>query len=226
MTKITWLSHASWMIETAGHRVLLDPFFTDNPAAEVSASDFTENVSHLLVSHGHFDHITDVAEIAKRCGSTVIANFEIANWFGKQGVESTVGMNLGGQLELPFGKLRMTPAVHSSGLPDGSDGGSAAGFVLTIDEKRIYFACDTAYFTDMKFYAHHVDLAVLPIGDVFTMGVEDCLQAIELIQPQKVLPTHYATWPPIDQDVLAWASAVKATGREAVVLKVGEGLEV
>ena len=226
MTKITWLSHASWMIETQGHRVLLDPFFTDNPAAEVSVADFRDNVSHILVSHGHFDHITDVEAIAKQCNSTVVANFEISSWYGAKGIENTVAMNIGGQVELPWGQLKMTPAVHSSGLPDGTDGGSPAGFLLTIEEKRIYFACDTAYFSDMKFYADQVDLAVLPMGDLFTMGVADCIEAIKLIQPKKVLPTHYATWPPIDQDVLDWATRAKAAGSAAVVLKVGESIEV
>ena len=226
MTKLTWLSHASWIIETGKHRVLLDPFFTDNPAAKVAASDFTDNVSHILVSHGHFDHVGDVEAIAKQCDSQVVANFEIANWFGAKGVGETLGMNLGGSIDLPFGKLKMVPAVHSSGLPDGSDGGNPAGFVLTIDSKRIYFACDTAYFSDMKYYAHEVDVAVLPIGDIFTMGVDDSIEVVKLIEPKMVLPTHYDTWSPIEQDTDAWAKRVADAGSHARVLSVGESFEL
>ena len=209
------------MIETDQHRVLVDPFFTDNPAAKVVASDFNENVSHVLVTHGHFDHVTDVQKIAKQCGSTVVANFEIANWFGAKGVEQTVGMNHGGQIDLPFGKVKMVPAVHSSGLPDGANGGTAAGFVVTIKGKRIYFAGDTAYFGDMKFYADGVNVAVLPIGDLFTMGVDDCIEVVKLIRPQVVLPTHYGTWPPIEQDAEGWAEQVNKLGVAAKVLAVG-----
>jgi L-ascorbate metabolism protein UlaG (beta-lactamase superfamily) len=226
MTKLTWLSHATWLIETEQHRVLLDPFFTDNPAAKVSADDFTENVSHILVSHGHFDHVADVDVIAKRCGSNVVANFEVASWFGEKGVESTTPMNFGGQIDLPFGKVKMVPAVHSSGMPDGKDGGNPAGFVLTINGKRIYFACDTAYFGDMKFYAANVDVAVLPIGDQFTMGVDDSIEVVKLIQPKMVLPTHYGTWPPIQQDANAWAKRVKDAGSDAKVLAVGESIQI
>jgi L-ascorbate metabolism protein UlaG (beta-lactamase superfamily) len=226
MTKLTWLSHASWLIETGQHRILLDPFFTDNPAAKVTVADFAEDVSHILVSHGHFDHVTDVEAIARQCGSMVVANYEIANWYGAKGIEQTTGMNFGGQIDLPFGNVKMVPAVHSSGLPDGTDGGNPAGFVLTIDGKRIYFACDTAYFGDMKFYAGGVDVAVLPIGDLFTMGVDDCVEVVKLIQPRLVLPTHYGTWPPIEQDAAAWAVKVKDAGSDAKVLAVGESVEI
>lgn len=224
--QLTWLSHASWLIETGGHRVLLDPYFNDNPKANVSAEDF-DDISHILVSHGHFDHITDVKTIAERCGSVIVANFEIANWYNGQGFDNTVALNIGGQVSLPFGALKMVPAVHTSGLPDGSDGGTAAGFVLTLGEQRIYFACDTAYFGDMRFYAHRVDMAVLPIGDQFTMGVDDCIEVVKWIEPKRVLPTHYGTWPPIEQDAEAWAERVRQeTGAEPSVLAVGESVTI
>lgn len=213
------------MLETGGHRVLLDPFFTDNPAAKVSADNF-HDVSHILVSHGHFDHITDVEAIAKRCSSTVVTNFEIANWFGSKGIDEAVGLNIGGSIGLPFGSLKMVPAIHSSGLPDGSDGGNPCGFVATIEGKKIYFACDTAYFSDMSFYASKMDIAVLPIGDLFTMGVDDSIEVVKLIEPKLVLPTHYATWPPIDQDANAWAARIAAETRsQAKVLQVGESID-
>jgi L-ascorbate metabolism protein UlaG (beta-lactamase superfamily) len=227
MTKLTWLSHGSWLIEAGDDRILLDPFLSENPAATVSVDDFL-NATHILISHGHYDHVADAAEIAKRSGATLIAVFEIAQWFSRHHhVKSTTGMNLGGKLRLPFGIVHMVPALHSSNLPDGSYGGNPAGFVLTIDEKRIYFACDTAYFSDMKHFAGGVDVAVLPIGDLFTMGIDESLAAIELIQPKQVLPAHYNTWPPIAVDVEAWASRVRQeTSAHPVVLPVGGSIEI
>lgn len=228
---LTWLSHASWLIETDSYRVLLDPFFTNNPAASVRA-DSLDPISHILVSHGHFDHIDDVESIARRNACPIITNYEIANWFsekgfGSDGLPAPTGMNLGGQMALPFGLLKMVPAVHSSGLPDGRDGGHAAGFVLTVGKQRIYFACDTAYFSDMKYYAKNVDVAVLPIGDVFTMGIDDSVQATRLIEPTVVMPTHYGTWPPIDQSAAAWAKKIREqTAAKPIVLTVGEPYEV
>lgn len=223
--KLTWLSHASWLIESGDARILLDPFFTDNPAAKSKAEDF-EDITHVLVSHGHFDHVADVASIAKRTKATVIAGFEVAQWFGKQGLENTIAMNIGGTTpiaigEEAFGDAKMVPALHSSELPDGSCGGTPAGFVLTLGGQRVYFACDTAYFGDMKFYAYGVDVAVLPIGDLFTMGIDDSIEVIKLIEPKAVLPTHYNTWPPIEQDAKVWASRVnQETTAKPVVLAV------
>jgi len=224
-TKLTWLSHGSWLIETGKHRVLLDPFLTDNPTASTSAEALAD-ISVILVSHGHFDHIQDVASIANRCGATVVANFEVAQWFASQHqVAETIGMNLGGTTELPFGRVKLVHAVHSSSFPDGSYAGTAGGFVLELEGSRVYFACDTALFGDMRLFAHGVDLAVLPIGDLFTMGPEESLAAIELIEPKRVLPAHYGTWPPIDQDGQAWAEAVRQrTAAEPHVLQPGESL--
>ena len=162
MTKLTWLSHGGWMIENDNHRLLIDPFLTDNPAALTSA-DQLKNVDHILISHGHFDHVADAASIANENNATIVAIYEIAGMVCQtQNVQSTVGMNIGGQLELPWGSVKMTPAFHSSQLPDGSYGGEPAGFVVKIDGTRIYFACDTALFGDMKLYADKVDIAVLP----------------------------------------------------------------
>ena len=227
MIKLTWLSHGSWLIEAAGHRILLDPFLTDNPMAIAKVEDF-DDVSHILVSHGHFDHVADVAVIANRCEASVIAVFEIAQWFGNHhSVASTISMNLGGKVELPFGTVKMVPALHSSNLPDGGNGGCPAGFVLTIENKRLYFACDTAFFSDMKYYAAGVDVAILPIGDLFTMGIDDSLAAIKLIEPKHVLPAHYNTWPPIAVDAQEWAIRVgQETNAKPVVLEVGGSLEI
>lgn len=227
MIKLTWLSHGSWLIEHAEHRILLDPFLTENPTATSKIEDF-EDVSHILISHGHFDHVADAAAIANRAGAVIVSVFEITQWFtNHHGVKSTVGMNLGGKIELPFGVVQMVPALHSSLLPDGTDGGTASGFVLMIESKRIYFACDTAFFSDMKHYAGGVDVAVLPIGDLFTMGIDESLAAIKRIEPKRVLPAHYNTWPPIAADANAWAERVEnETNAQPVVLEVGGTLEI
>ncbi|QDS96292.1 metal-dependent hydrolase [Roseimaritima multifibrata] len=227
-TKLTWLSHGSWLIEAGEERILLDPFLTDNPAAKMAADEL-QNISVILVSHGHFDHVADVAAIANRCGSKVVANFEIAQWFqAKHGVENVEMMNTGGRISLPFGSVQLTPALHSSGLPDGSYGGQPGGFVLTFsDGKRVYFACDTALFSDMQSYAQGVDVAVLPIGDRFTMGPADSVKATKLISPKKVVPAHFGTWPPIDQDAEAWAEEIRSqTDAEPVVPEIGVSFEL
>ena len=206
---LKWLGHGTWLINSGEHSILLDPFLDDSPTAPVKAADV--NATHILVSHGHFDHVADVAPIANRTGATVVAIYEIAEWFSNQHkVENTLGMNLGGTVELPFGSVKMTPALHSSQLPDGSYGGVPAGFLLTLNGSRIYFACDTALFSDMQLIGKEgIDLAVLPIGDHFTMGPEDSLTAIKLISPKQVAPAHYNTWPPIEQDGAAWAKRVQ-----------------
>ncbi len=154
----------------------------------------------------------------------MVAIFEVAQWLAQtSGVKETVGMNIGGGVTLPFGHVKMTPAFHSSQLPDGSYGGEPAGFLLTLLGKRIYFACDTGLFSDMQRIGQSgIDLAVLPIGDLFTMGPEDSIEAIKLLQPKKVAPAHYNTWPPIEQNAAAWAKRVKSeTQSEPIVLNPG-----
>ena len=227
MIKLTWLSHASWLIETVTHKILLDPFFADNPKANVTADDFAD-VTHVLVSHGHFDHVGDVGSVIAKSGAKLIAIFEIAQWFNQNhGVEDPIGMNLGGTVSVGDATITMVPALHSSGLPDGSYGGSAAGFLLRLEDRRIYFACDTAFFSDMKWYAGGCDVAVLPIGDLFTMGPESSVEAVKIIEPRVVLPSHYGTWPPIEQDAEHWGTLVSSeTDSRPVVLQVGETYQV
>jgi L-ascorbate metabolism protein UlaG (beta-lactamase superfamily) len=227
MTKLTWLGHATWLIESGNHRILLDPFFTENPSATIKPEDLSD-ISYVLISHGHFDHVADAAAVVKANDATLVAIFDIAQWFGREhGIQNAVGMNIGGRLSTPFGSIKMVPAIHSSVLPDGSSGGSPAGFVITLGEKRIYFACDTAFFSDMKHYAYGVDVAVLPIGDLFTMGIDESIAATKLIEPKAVLPTHFNTWPPIEQDANDWASRIRSeTYAEPVVLEVGGTWEI
>lgn len=220
--ELTWLGHASWAIKTGAHHILIDPFLNDSPTAPVKADDVEANF--ILVSHGHFDHVADVASIANRTGATVVSNYEITTWFAeKHQVKNTLGMNLGGGVDLPFGRVKLTIAFHSSQLPDGSYGGNPGGWLLTIGDKKIYFACDTALFSDMQLIGSNgIDLAVLPIGDMFTMGPDDSIEAIHLILPKKVVPSHYNTWPPIAQDAEAWAARVRRdTIAEPIVVKPG-----
>lgn len=227
MIKLTWLSHASWLIETKTQKILLDPFFTGNPKAQVSAEDFAD-VTHVLVSHAHGDHVADVEAVLAKSGAQLIAIYEIAQYYQQHhGIENAIGMNIGGSFEMPDGVVKMVPALHSSSFPDGTYGGSPAGFVLRVEDRRIYFACDTAYFSDMKWYAAGADVAVLPIGDLFTMGIHDSVEAVKLLEPRVVLPTHYGTWPPIEQDAKAWANKVHSeTDSKPVVLQVGETFQL
>lgn len=221
-TKLTWHGHAAIGIETDGHRLLVDPFLSGNPAAATDAGSLTPEF--ILVSHGHGDHVGDAVTIARRTGATVISNFEICNWFEKQGVK-THAQHIGGGYHHPFGYLKLTLALHGSALPDGSYGGNPCGFLLsTKDHHKVYLACDTGLFGDMRLIGEEgVDLAVLPIGDNFTMGPDDALRAVKLIQPKHVIPVHYNTFGLIAQDAEAWAARVKAeTGAIPHVLKPGE----
>lgn len=225
---ITWLGHNCWQIVAGETTLLLDPFLDDSPTAPVKAADVSPQF--VLLSHGHFDHVSDAVSIASRTGATVLANFEITEWLKAHGIaeEKLVPMNLGGGVDLPFGRAQMTLAHHSSSLPDGSYGGNPAGFLLELEGKRIYFACDTALFLEMKLIGlGGLDLAVVPIGDQYTMGPSQSVEAINLLTPRRVLPCHYNTWPPIAQDAAAWAEEVrKQTGAEPCVLQPGGSLSI
>jgi L-ascorbate metabolism protein UlaG (beta-lactamase superfamily) len=226
--KITWLGHACFVLESEGKRLVVDPFLEGNDKAPVKPDKV--EADFILLTHGHFDHVSDCAKIAKRTGATVIANFEVSQWVAKQGVsqDKAVGMNPGGAMQQPFGRVKLTIAHHSSSMPDGSYGGVACGIVLTLSRKRLYFAGDTALFLDMKLIgAEGLDLAVLPIGDRFTMGPEDSIEAIKLLNPKHVAPCHYNTWPEIAQDGSAWAAEVKrSTAAEPHVVEPGGSFEI
>jgi L-ascorbate metabolism protein UlaG (beta-lactamase superfamily) len=224
-TELRWLGHGSWLITSADQRIVLDPFLTNSPTAPLSIDEL--EADYILVSHGHFDHVDDLVPLASRCQATVIGMFEIINWLeSKHEITATEPMNLGGEIELPFGKVKMVQATHSSVLPDGTNGGVPAGFVVSFPEGKVYFACDTGLFLDMQLIGKlGIELAVLPIGDRFTMGPADSIEAIKLLQPRRVAPAHYNTWPPIEQDAVAWAEAVKSeTAAEPVVLEPGQSI--
>ncbi len=222
-TKITWYGHATIGVETAdGYKILIDPFFTGNPAASTTADKV--NADFIVVSHGHGDHVGDAIEIAKRTGAPIISNYEITNWLTAQGVEKVHPQHLGGGFKHPFGYLKLTLALHGSALPDGSYGGNPAGILLTTnDGLKLYFAQDTGLFGDMRLIGDEgLDLAMVPIGDNFTMGPDDALKAVHFLRPKHVIPIHYNTWPLIAQDAEAWAKRVAAeTEAQPHVLQPG-----
>jgi L-ascorbate metabolism protein UlaG (beta-lactamase superfamily) len=221
--EVTWYGHACFSIKGGGAMLLTDPFLTGNPQAPVTADQVSAD--YILVSHAHGDHLGDAVPIAKRTGAMVIANYEIATYCGNQGVNAHP-LHIGGGRDFPFGRVKLTIAHHGSSFPDGSYGGNPAGFLLTIEGKKIYHACDTALFYDMKLIGQAgIDLAILPIGDNFTMGPEDALTAVKFIEPKIVVPIHYNTFEVIQQDPHAFAKAVQAeTSAKCMVLEPGQSL--
>jgi L-ascorbate metabolism protein UlaG (beta-lactamase superfamily) len=224
-TRVRWLGHACLLVESDGKKVLIDPFLTGNPKAVVKADKVDADC--ILVSHGHGDHVGDAIAIAKRTGATVVCNYEISEWLQKQGVKAH-GMQHGGGWKFPFGRVKLTLAFHGSMLPDGSNGGNPCGFHITFnDGKRVYDAADTGLFGDMRLIGEEgIDLALLPIGDNYTMGPDDALRAVKLLQPRRVAPIHFDTFELIKQDAQAWAERVRReTQAEPVVWKPGDWVE-
>jgi len=200
---------------------LVDPFLTGNPAASTTADK--PPADFILISNGHSDHVGDAVSIARRTGATIISNFEIASWFTNQGLTGHP-QHIGGGFQYPFGYVKLTQALHCSALPDGSNGGNPAGFLITAEGKKIYLACDTGLFGDMALIGDEgIDLAVLPIGDNFTMGPEDALRAAKLVRAKNVIPVHYNTFDLIKQDARAGAKRVEAeTQSKVTVLDPGQ----
>jgi L-ascorbate metabolism protein UlaG (beta-lactamase superfamily) len=226
-TRVRWLGHACLLVETDGKRLLIDPFLSGNPAAVIKPEQ--AEADYILVSHGHGDHVGDTVSIARRTGATVICNYEISEWLQKQGLGKVHGQQHGGAHAFPFGKVKLTLAFHGSVLPDGTYGGNPCGFHLFLaDGTKIYDAADTGLFGDMRLIGEEgVDLAILPIGDNYTMGPDDALRAVKFLQPRKVLPIHYNTWDLIAQDANAWAERIKKeTKAEPVVVRPGGWVEV
>ncbi len=225
--RITYLGHSGFSVETAGLRLLIDPFLTGNPSAPVLASKIS--CDYILCSHGHDDHIGDALEIARRCGATVISNFEISEFLGEQGAK-THGMNPGGTHDFPFGRVKLTLAHHSSSHIEGGKItylGEPCGILISSGARTLYHAGDTALFLDMQLIARAgIDVALLPIGDNFTMGPADALDALDILRPKVAVPMHYNTWPLIAQNGAKFAAEAAVRGHAVRALKPGESLEV
>lgn len=225
MPKLTYIGHSAVEIQSGDLSILIDPFISENPAAVQSPGDFQPDA--ILLTHGHFDHVGDAVSLAQESEATIVATFELASYCESQGAPNTVGMNTGGVTSFEFGTVMLTPAFHSSSL-EGRYMGQACGLVLTTrDGHKIYHAGDTALFGDMKLIGKQgLDWALVPIGSHFTMDPEAATQALELLEPQWVLPIHYNTFPPIEQDAQAFKRAVEGrTSARVVTLKPGESHE-
>ncbi len=220
---LTYHGHSCFSIRTSGYDLLIDPFLTGNSQAEVKPEDVKPD--YILVSHAHGDHLGDALPIAKRTGATVISNFEIASYMLNNGAKAHQ-MHLGGAHQFPFGKVKLTIAHHGSSFPDGSYGGNPCGFLLWLEDKVLYFAGDTALTYDMTLLRDaKVDVAMLPIGDNFTMGPEDVVKAIEFVQPRLAVLMHYDTFDVIAQNGPAVAADCRAkTNAEPVLMQPGETL--
>lgn len=225
--RLVYHGHSCFSVEGARKTIWLDPFLTDNPQADVRPEDIRE-ADYILISHGHGDHLGDAIAIGQRTKATIISNHEIATYCQEKGVKAH-GLHIGGGYQFPFGRVKMTIAHHGSSFPDGAYAGNPGGFLFDVENKRIYFAGDTALFYDMKLLREEkpLDVALLPIGDNYTMGPDDALRAVELLAPRLVVPMHYNTFEVIQQDPHAFAERVKeSTDADCVVLSQGQSLQI
>ena len=224
MIKYTYYGHASFLLDDGTSKVLADPFLTGNPLAAIKASEV--ECDYILLTHAHSDHLGDAPAIAKRTGAMILGVPEVLDvCLQAESDIKTHGMNIGGSIKLPFGKVRMTMALHSSGVA----GGIACGYVIHIGDINVYFAGDTALFSDMKLIGQKdpLDYAVLPIGDNYTMGLEDAALAAQWLNTRNVIPVHYNTWPVIAQEAKRYKEVTEGITRAAVhVIEPGGTLEL
>ena len=223
---ITYFGHSCFMVDTGGKKLLFDPFISPNPLARhISLS--TIQADYILVSHGHEDHTADLIELAKQTGATVISSFEIHSWLHKNGITNTHPMNTGGHWIFEFGKVKCVNAVHSNSLPDGTYAGSPMGFLIESNGGNFYYAGDTALHYDMKLIGDYkqIDFAFLPLGNNFTMGVDNAVIAADFIKCDKIIGMHYDTMPMIKIDHEEATRKFEATGKHLILMQVGETIE-
>lgn len=225
--KFTYYGHACFSVEIKGKHILFDPFISPNELAKNIDVDGLK-VDYILISHGHVDHLADAERLALRTGATIVSNFEIVSWFQNKGLQNGHPMNHGGAWNFDFGKVKYVNAIHSSVLPDGAYGGNPGGFVIESDEGNLYYAGDTALTMDMQLIAkqHKLDFCVLPIGDNFTMGIEDAVMAADFVGCDKVIGVHYDTFPPIAIDKAKATETFKNGNKELILLEIGETKEI
>ena len=226
--KVTYYGHLCFGLEANGKNLLFDPFVTGNELAKDKVDVDAIPADVILLSHGHFDHVTDAARIAKRTGAKVYANFEVANWVGEQGVENVQPMNQGGQIMTDFGKIKYVSAIHSSSLPNGSYGGNPGGYIVHTDTQSMYFSGDTALNYDMKMLGEmeNIDFSILPIGDVLTMGAGDAAIACQWVNCDKAIGGHYDTFPFIKIDPQEAKSSFMAKGKELILMEIGASIQL
>lgn len=223
--KITFLGHATLYIEWESYKILVDPFITGNEKAAGKVDLESLYPDYILVTHAHQDHTLDVEDIAKRSDATVVSNFEIATYFGDKGL-NVHPMNHGGNWQFDFGKVKYTNAIHTSSFADGTYGGQPGGFILSANSKRIYIAGDTALTMDMKLIPDEgaLDLAILPIGDNFTMGIDDAVRAADLLGCNEVLGYHYDTFGYIEIDHARAKNTFEQAGKNLHLLEIGASM--
>jgi L-ascorbate metabolism protein UlaG (beta-lactamase superfamily) len=225
---ITWLGHSTFLVKSpAGTRVLFDPWLVDNPACPGSFKHL-DQVDVILVSHAHSDHFDDVEPVARRTGASVVANVEICRWLERRGVRGLQPMNIGGTIRVTDLSITMVPAIHSSSVTSGAEIvalGNPAGFVVAIEGgPSIYFAGDTALFGDMTLIRelHRPDIAILPIGDRYTMGPGAAARACQMLGVRQAVPMHHGTFPSLTGTVVAFRALVEPLGVEVLELRPGE----
>lgn len=224
MPKLTYLGHSSFLIEGSKGSLIIDPFLSGNPNSPKKPEEI--KVGWVLLSHGHGDHLGDGVQIAKANNATLIAPNELAIYCQQQGA-TVHPMHLGGGFDFPFGRVKLTIAHHGSAAPDGTYTGNPCGFLISMDGKILYHSGDTGLFYDMKLIGemNKIDLALLPIGDNFTMGIPDAAKAAEFLNAKLTVPMHYNTFDVIKADPKEFVDMVKKQGRDSRVLPVGESME-